>query len=107
MVVVVGGGGGGGVVVVVVVVALLPFPFIRNMGLFESFTSDPVAHQSLNLVSCFAAFSTFLKNNPFSRFRPSAPSAFVRIPNQCLFFSRLIPLPQSMTDSSPFSHCNL
>jgi hypothetical protein len=39
--------------------------------------------------------------------RSSSPSGSLWIPIQCLFFNGFIPLPQSMTDPSPFSQSNL
>jgi len=43
----------------------------------------------------FCRIFQFPQKQSCNRFRPSAPCASVRIPNQCMFFNRLIPLPQS------------
>jgi hypothetical protein len=59
----------------VVVVVVGPFLPLGTEGFFEAFSSDPVAHQRLNLVPCVAAFSRFLKNNLFTGFGLLLPLA--------------------------------
>ena len=74
----------------------------------EALPSDPVVLQPLNLAPCFAVFSCFLQNGPFSGFpQSSSPSGSLRIPIRCLFFNIFTPLPQNMTDPSPFSRFDL
>jgi hypothetical protein len=88
------------VLVVVVVVVVHPFVPLGAQGICEASPSDSIARQTLNLFPLLPHFPVSSKTVLF-------PPASLRIPIQYLFFNVFIPLPQSMTDPSPFSHSNL
>ena len=79
------------------------FVLLGAYGICEASPSDCVADWPLYLAAYFAAFNCFHQNGPFPGLhRSSSPSGFMQIPTQCLFFSRFSPLPQSLSDQSPF-----
>ena len=82
---------------------MFTFVPLEAYGICGASSSDCVAHQPLNLAPYFASFYCFLQNGSFPGLHwSSSPSGFIRIPIQCLFFSGFIPLPQSLSDQSPF-----